>query len=211
MRIWFSFVAWVVGVAGLIVFALWLFAFDVWRIPVDDPMLSASLAPTLGPGDVVLVWRGHSIDRGQLMRCPDPQAPGRFVVARAMGGPGDQLTIMNETVAIDGRRTASPRACEQPIYSVVDPRQNVDVDLTCSVEQYASVEFLVLQSRDHPEPAMTAPVARGTWFLVSDDRHVHVDSRDYGPIDPAPCQHIVFRLVGPEGIGDAQKRMTVIW
>jgi signal peptidase I len=49
------------------------------------------------------------------------------------------------------------------------------------------------------------------WYLLSDDRHVHVDSRDFGALDVTACQHIVFRLVGAGGFGDDKKRLSVIW
>jgi hypothetical protein len=51
----------------------------------------------------------------------------------------------------------------------------------------------------------------GRWYLVSDDRHIHLDSRDYGQIDPATCQHIVFRVASARGFGDADKRLSIIW
>jgi hypothetical protein len=46
---------------------------------------------------------------------------------------------------------------------------------------------------------------------VSDDRHIHLDSRDYGQVAPGTCQHILFRIVGPAGFTDAKSRLTVIW
>jgi len=42
---------------------------------------------------------------------------------------------------------------------------------------------------------------------VSDDRHVHLDSRDFGQVDPRTCQHIVFRFVGAAGLGDGQEAL----
>ncbi len=59
--------------------------------------------------------------------------------------------------------------------------------------------YSALRARANPEPFHKVTVEFGKWFLVSDDRHVHLDSRDFGEIDSGPaggCQHIVFRLVG---------------
>ena len=61
------------------------------------------------------------------------------------------------------------------------------------------------------EPPTKVEVEAGRWFLVSDDRHLHLDSRDFGQIDPVGCQHIVFRLVGAAGFGDTAKRLSIIW
>jgi signal peptidase I len=51
----------------------------------------------------------------------------------------------------------------------------------------------------------------GNWYLVSDDRHLHLDSRDFGPIDPRSCRHVLFRIVGSGGLSDSAGRFTIIW
>jgi signal peptidase I len=95
--------------------------------------------------------------------------------------------------------------------SVRDPNTNDDVTLSCSVEEYGEMAYSALRAADHPEPPTKATVEPGYWYLVSDDRHVHLDSRDFGQVSPASCQHIVFRLCGAAGFGDAKKRLNVIW
>jgi signal peptidase I len=68
-----------------------------------------------------------------------------------------------------------------------------------------------MRAYDHPEPPTRAAVESGRWFLVSDDRHVHVDSRDFGQVDVSTCLHIVFRIEGKDGMGDEKKRLSIIW
>ncbi len=211
MRTWFKITFWVLGVVGAIVLVLYVGFFDVWTVPVDDPMLAASIEPTLSAGDVIVVTRRTEVSRGDLLRCADPQAPGRFIVARAIGRFGDKLDVSAEVVAVDGKRNPSPRACEPPKMLIHDPQSNEDEDLACSIEEYGSATFGALRSVTNPEPPTKATIEAGRWYLLSDDRHVHVDSRDFGTIDPTTCQHIVFRLVGPAGFGDTNKRLTVIW
>ena len=70
---------------------------------------------------------------------------------------------------------------------------------------------MALRSSDHPEPPTKTAVESGKWFLVSDDRHIHVDSRDFGQVDTTTCQHIVFRLQSGQGFGDSKKRLSIIW
>jgi len=94
---------------------------------------------------------------------------------------------------------------------VFDPQSNEDVTLGCSVEEYGEMSYTALRSVDHPEPPTKATVEAGRWFLVSDDRHVHLDSRDFGQIDPNTCQHIVFRIVGAGGIGNSKTRLSIVW
>jgi signal peptidase I len=211
MRTWLKLVAWASGILGAISLVLYIFVFDVWTVPSDDPMESASIEPTLSAGDVVLISRHTTVTRGNLLRCPDPQAPGRFVVARAIASSGDHLDIREEVVNIDGKRLPSPRACDTPMIVIHDPQTDTDVNLHCSVEDYGERDFWTLRADVHAEPPTKALVEPGRWFLVSDDHHVHVDSRDFGQIDVSTCLHIVYRIEGRAGMGDEKKRLDIIW
>jgi signal peptidase I len=211
MRTWFRLVGWVLGVVGGVLGILYVGFFDVWRVPTDDPMMAASIEPTLSAGDLLVVTRRSEPARGQLQRCADPQAPGRYVVARAIGHGGDKLEMVGEVVSIDGKRSPSPRACDPPQEVIHDPRTGDDETLACSVEDYGDTTYGALRSNDHAEAPTRAAVEAGRWFMLSDDRHVHVDSRDYGEIDGNTCQHIVFRVVSAAGFFDAKKRFTIIW
>jgi signal peptidase I len=211
MSTWFKIVAWVVAIAGAVGLVLHLYFLEVWRIPTDDPLLAASIEPTLSAGDIIVMTRRRSIDRGNLVRCSDPQAPGRFVIARAMGRFGDRVDLKDEVVMIDGKHTPSPRACDPPSMTLHDPRTDEDVSLTCSVEEYGDMPFSSLRAAHRTEATTRATVEAGRWFLVSDDRHVHLDSRDYGQIDPGTCEHVVFRLVGAAGFDDSRRRLNIIW
>jgi signal peptidase I len=212
MRTLFKIVLWLAVVLGAVLGGLYALLFDVWRLPADDPMLSASIAPTVAPGDVLVISRGGgSIQHGNLVRCDDPQAPGRFVVARAMGHSGEAVAINGEMVSVDGHRNPSPHACDEIQRTLTDPTTGQDVQLVCSVEELGNVEFEALHSDSQPLPAMKATVEPGRWFLVSDDRHLHVDSRDYGAVDARSCQHIVFRIVGASGLLDPKSRFSIIW
>jgi signal peptidase I len=211
MRTWFKFVAWIAAIVGAAGLVMYLLLFDVWRVPVDDPLLAASIEPTLSAGDLVVVTRHASVARGDLLRCTDPEAPGRFVVARAIGRYGESLEIRDELVSLDGKRNPSPRACDPPAVTVRDPRIDDDVTLLCSLEDFGDMSFPVLRARERPESPTKATVEATKWYLVSDDRHVHLDSRDYGQVDPPTCQHVVFRLLGAAGFSDARRRLTFIW
>ena len=211
MRTWFKLIGWVAGVVGAILLVLYLGFFDVWTIPTDDPMLSASIVPTLAAGDVIVLTKRTDVTRGNLLRCDDPQAPGRYVIARAIGKFGDQIEIAGEVVSIDGHRTPSARACDPPTLVVHDPQSSEDMTLACAVEEYGEMNFSSLRSPDHPEPPTRATVEASHWYLVSDDRHVHVDSRDFGQVDVSTCKHIVYRIVSAAGFGDSKKRLTIIW
>jgi signal peptidase I len=210
MGTWFKLVAGLLLVAAAVGLALSPFL-EVWTVPGDDPLLSASILPTLAAGDVVILIRSASVGRGNLVRCPDPQAPGRYIIARAVGRAGDNLELSQEVVSLDGQRTPSPRACQPPEVAVYDPRVDENVTLSCAVEDYGDMPFEVLRSPGEAEKRVESTVETGRWFLVSDDRHVHLDSRDFGQIDPSPCERVVFRVVGAGGFGDRASRLSFIW
>ena len=210
MRTWLKFVGWVGGILGVVVLLLYVFVFDVWTVPSDDPMESASIEPNLSAGDVVLVSRHTTVTRGNLLRCPDPQAPGRFVVARAIASGGEHIEIRDDTVDVDGKHLPSPRGCDTPTFVLHDPATDQDVTLGCSVEDFGERDFWALRGST-PEPPSKATVETARWFLVSDDRHIHTDSRDFGQIDASTCLHIVFRIEGGAGMGDEKKRLSIIW
>jgi signal peptidase I len=211
MRGWLKLLFWAVAIGGGVFLVLYETLFDVWRIPVDDPVLSASIEPTLTAGDLIVLSRHGTPGRSELLRCPDPEAPGRYVIARAIARSGENLALDGEIATVDEHRTPSPHACESPTKTMFDPSRNEDIDLTCSIEDYAGTEFTVLRSAAHPVPPMHVTVQPGLWFLLSDNRHLHLDSRDYGQLDTSNCKHIVFRIVGVRGISDSRSRLSIIW
>jgi signal peptidase I len=191
--------------------ALYAFVVEVWRVPDDDALMAASLEPLLRPGDWVVVMRRPSVTRGILVRCADPDAPGRFVVARAIAHDGDRIELAGDRVSLDGRQLTQVRACPVPELTVRDPRADAEVSLTCSIEDYGDFPYRTLRVPEALDPKISATADATHWFLVSDNRHVHLDSRDYGPIDPRTCQHIVFLLAGASGLRDAERRLQPIW
>jgi signal peptidase I len=210
MRTWVKLLGWVFGITGAVLLVLYVFFFDVWQIPTDDPMESAAILPTLSAGDIIVLTRRPDVGRGNLLRCPDPQAAGRYVVGRAIATFGDTIELRGDSVLIDGKRKPSPHMCDTPVMLVHDPQSGDDLNLKCFAEDYGERDFEILVS-DQPEPPSKTTVESGKWFLVSDDRHIHVDSRDFGQIDASTCQHIVYRIVGAAGFGDAKRRLSVIW
>jgi signal peptidase I len=214
MNLWIKVVLWIAAIAGALFAVLYAFFYDFWTVPADDPLLTAAIEPTLHPGDLLIVTRRTTVDRGNLLRCPDPQAPGRYVIARAMARWGDLLDLSNENVSIDGHTTPSPRACEPAEVTVHNPATDQDEVLYCSVEEYGEMSYHALRAHSNPEPFHKLAIEPAKWFLVSDDRHVHLDSRDFGQIESGAasgCQHIVFRVVGAGGFFDSKSRLSIIW
>jgi signal peptidase I len=192
-------------VAGII-FAI----FDVWTVPGDDPQLSVSVEPTLSAGDVVLVRRSFGASDGDVVRCADPQAAGRYVVARVMGSTGDEIDFVGGNLLVNGRSPSAPSACDNPKMTLRNPANDEDMELQCFVEEFAGGTHQSLRGKAVDRDSK-ATVDVQHVYLVSDNRILHLDSRDFGPLVPSTCQRVLFRLWGTTGFWDTHKRLTGIW
>ena len=67
-------------------------------------------------------------------------------------------------------------------------------------------------SQDLPAPRTdSVEVPAGDVYLLSDNRMLPYDSRDYGTVERSNCtEAIIFRLVGAEGYSDSESRFTFI-
>ncbi len=206
-----KFFLWVAVIIGAVCGILYYALFDVWTLPTDDPQFAASVQPTLAAGDTILLSRHGSPAFGNLVRCADPDAPGRFVVARLIGNTGDKVSIESESLTINGTHNISPRACETPQMTLTNPATGDEEKLGCREEELGGSTIDVLHSAEHPEAPRSLVVDADRAFLVSDNRHMHLDSRDFGTISPSTCKHVVFRLWSAAGFGDSKHRFTFIW
>ncbi|RYE82688.1 MAG: signal peptidase I [Myxococcales bacterium] len=208
---WLRTIGWTAIVLAVILGALRATVLRWWRVPTDDPTLGASLAPSLYPGDFVLLWRG-TVKFGDLARCADPEAPGRYVVGRIMGEPNDDLELGGDTVSVNGKRSVQEHSCSPGTVSIPDPTSGAPTDLHCGVETIighkhkrgtSAASAHILQRK--------VQVGPGQFYLVSDNRAMPFDSRNYGGLPQASCKETVFfRLHGAKGFGDVETRLTFI-
>ncbi|HSQ61775.1 MAG TPA: signal peptidase I [Polyangiaceae bacterium] len=182
--------------------------FDPWMVPGDDAQFAVSIEPTLSAGDIVLVSRMASPADGNLARCSDPDSPGRYVVGRVIGSGTDMVEFANGGMTINGKRPNSAFACDA--VHLKNPATQEDMELGCSMEEFAGTTHpaLVGKAADRDSKAQLEP---GKLFLVSDDRVLHLDSRDFGQVSAISCHTIVARLWGLSGWGDAKRRLTILW
>ena len=200
---------------GALVGALRLTCLRWWQVPTDDPDLAASIAPTLAPGDWIILWRGTSPGFGDLVLCPDPDDPAQVVIARVAGEGGDHLEVDSVgQIKVNGSRFRSEQACSTPKVTVANPRTGDEVELRCDIESLGGVHHrraLVPSNASlEPRPFKTE-VAAGSVFLVSDNRFYPFDSRDFGPLAKASCSETVrYRLVSRLGFSDVAARLSWI-
>ena len=209
MRGFLRFVMWATAILGAVGLILYLVVFDVWTVPNDDPVATAAMEPTLHPFDHLLVTHGSDTKPGHLVRCTDPDAPGRFVVGRIVAKGGDSVAV-DEIVVVNGKRNPSPHACTDPHRNMRHPTTGEDIVLDCNIEDTDGNEHEALRYLSHPEATLKTKVEGDKLFLVSDNRHLHLDSRDFGQISGSSCQHVVYRLWG-ETYFDAGRRFNFLW
>ncbi len=184
---------------------------DVWTITEEEPRLGASLAPNGSIGDTVFVSRGFGARLGWLVRCTDPLGPDRFVVGRVVGTFGEELTIERGRLSVNHHLASTTSSCLDVHVSVYNPAIGADVEEYCSFEEVGSSRHATLDLPNAIESKFETRVLGGHVFLLSDNRTLHYDSRDYGQVDPNTCQHIVFRAVGSAGWADSDHRLTFLY
>jgi signal peptidase I len=201
---------------GALIGVLRLTCLRWWQVPEDDPDLAASIAPTLAPGDWLILWRATSPGFGDLVLCPDPEEPSEVFIGRIAAEGGDTLKI-NEMggLTINNSTIRSERACESPKFTIVNPRSGAEMELRCDIETMGGVHHqraLVPTPKTPLKPqTMTREVEAGSVFLISDNRLFPFDSRDFGPLPQASCKEaVIFRLVSRLGFSHVRTRLTWI-
>lgn len=190
------------GVIGgiLLVIGVILYIFFVRVVEVGHN----AMAPTIMLGDTVLVWRTTDYELGDVLLCPHPSEPNRYVMGRVVGRPGQTVRIERGILYINN--------------------QSPDVDLHSPI-QFTNTEIGRIQTmvwgdedlldHDHTifyeERRMTPyrpHVVRGGPFLLSDNRtYIGEDSRTFGEVSAMQCIGRVFmRLIAadsPPEIGNS--------
>lgn len=147
------------GVLLLLILAARLFLFEPHLIS------SASMAPTLVPGDVVIANRlgpaVSGVHSGDIVTLPSPDGNGRLI-KRVVATGGQSVGLYGGVLVIDGK-------------AVDEPHVNRD--------QLGGIFF-------GPE---TVPA--GQVFLMGDNRLDSVDSRQFGAVDDARVEATVLLVL----------------
>ncbi len=182
-----------------------------WRVPDDDPWLQASIAPTLQGGDWVLLWRLTAPHLGDLVLCPEPNHPTRPVIARIAAQGGQRIEIEGGQVRLNGHAASAEQSCLDDKFTVVDPQTRLPLEQTCTLEKMGGGIHQRGDVKGQPSEPVTATLENDRVFLVSDNRQLPYDSRDFGSVEEASCKETVFfRLVGAKGFSDVTHRLTFI-
>jgi signal peptidase I len=183
------------------------------RLPVNDPTFEASILPSLAGGDLVIAARITRPTFGDLVLCPEPDYPTRYVVGRIAGEGGDEVRIVNGVPYVNGQKFIVERGCDPGYFEYPHPDDESIVKQQCEWEALATHLHKVGSIGNHtvsPSESQT-DVEEGRLFLLSDNRLHPYDSRDFGTVDAATCKEtIVLRLVSRDGWLDADHRIDYI-
>ncbi|HVU00999.1 MAG TPA: signal peptidase I [Polyangiaceae bacterium] len=203
---------WIGLLLAVIVGAARLVAIRWWQVPMDDPILEASIAPTLRGGDWVLLWRVSPPKFGALTVCPDPTDESRVVIGRILGEEGDTVTVEGTRLTIDEHEALTETAC--PPFKIADPTTGSEIEQTCDMEAAGGTLHMrgnMPAQRQALALRTSRKVGEKKVFLLSDNRAYPYDSRNFGSVDRSSCKEtIFFRLVSKAGFGDEAARLTYI-
>jgi signal peptidase I len=163
----------IAAVAVLVAVLVQAYIVKPYRIP------SESMETTLVPGDRVFVnrfiYHFKDVDRGDIAVFKAPTT-GVVLIKRVIGLPGDEISLQDGKVYINGRRIAEPwvrRIGGEPVPT--DPFAN---GLPWSLaEPYA--------------------VPEGSYFMMGDNRIDSGDSRDFGPVPKSDVIGNAFFIYWP--------------
>ena len=205
------YLAWTLVIAGALIGLGRLTVIRWWQIPIGDPYLEASIAPTLHGGDWIILWRGTAPSAGALVLCPEPKASNRLVIARLIGEYRDHIRLIGGGLVINGRGPETESGCDR--FTSHDPATGQEVSQNCRLEVISgSTHMRGDPLPDGPKPAdadMEVPDRQA--FLVSDNRLFPWDSREFGAVERDTCREsVLFRLVSKDGFFDVPNRLTLI-
>jgi len=168
---WWVYVG-VVLFAALVVRPLVRFVVPVQSFSIP----SASMEPTLQPGDHLIARKGHvaarDVERGDLVIFTSVEDPSATQVYRIIGLPGEVIDLVDKKVTIDGRPLE-----DNPAVHFDDPSTYPDVDAVHPMQR----------ARDQLGPVEIPP---DHVFVMGDNRDAAYDSRYFGPV---PIENIKAR------------------
>jgi signal peptidase I len=203
---------WTALVVGMLIGLARLTCIRWWHVPTNDPWLEASVSPSLRPGDWVLLWRLTEPSYGDLVLCPEPNAP-RVVVGRIIAEGGDRIHLKDGNAWVNDRPVQSVRACNEPDFSVAHPQTGEAIEQRCAMRLAGSVlhESGELAGHEVRPMDMERKVGAGDVFLMSDNMLFPYDSRDYGMVARSTCKEsVVFRLWDKAGFTASKRRLEFI-
>lgn len=199
---------WTAGSIAVLLILARLIFFKVWRVPTDESV-DASVRPTLEGGDLVLVLHAGTREVGDVVRCPHPETPTRWIVGRIYGVAGDRVHVEGSFVEVNGRRYRTVESCVDDRVVFTGPG-GVKRELACQRVDFAGGWHFIAMA-DNSDVSNETTVGADKLYLVSDNRNDFFDSRDFGTVAANTCtEKVFFRLWSKEGFFSSRRRFEYL-
>lgn len=155
----------------------------------------SGMVPTLMPGDQALVWRGATIERGDVALCRHPTEEGRYVMARALGMPGGSIGVERGLLVLDG--DAANHDVRGHILFVDPTHDGVRREVELGIENFGYDEYWYFD--DEHRALRIRPIAHldGIYLLGDNRSELGEDSREFGVVYQTECIGEVFLRLSP--------------
>lgn len=151
------------GALSILLFALWRVDFFI--------VATASMQPTLAPGDVVICTSGTSnIRAGDIVVFNFFDGRG---IKRVIGVPGDHVTYFDKTLVINGSIVAKHLLQHLPSDNSSD---------LLFAQSLSGETFRIYESFGSSLTEIASSIIDG-YMLMGDNRDSSTDSRDFGSVD----------------------------
>lgn len=178
-----------------------LYAFFVKVVEVGHN----AMAPTMILGDRVLVWNSQDFELGEVVLCPHPQQPGRYVMGRVVGRPGQIVSFERGSLTINGQ---TPATDVRGLVDFFDAESGRTERMRMALEDILDHDHRIFWREGSEARMRRAHRVSGGLYILNDNRtYVGEDSRTFGEVTPSTCVGRVFmRLTAapsPAEIGNA--------
>ena len=119
-----------------------------------------SMMPTLKDGDRIVLNKFEKIDRFDIVVFPGPDDPSRLYIKRVIGLPGDEITIQDDILYINGKKV------DEPYLDVFKAKLKEN--------QLLTGDFTLMGKTGESK------VPEGEYFVMGDNRSNSKDSRIFG-------------------------------
>jgi signal peptidase I len=157
----------------------------ILRLFILSPIIvdGHSMDPTLKNGERMVMVKIAKIDRFDIVVSGEPADPGKNIIKRVIGMPGDTIKFDNDQLYINGKKTAEPYLDE---YKKIWKKDKLKKTYSYNAYfQQIAKERRAFTTAFDGNTVFEVKVPANHYFLMGDDRLISKDSRDpeVGPLD----------------------------
>ena len=177
---------------------------EAFKIP------TASMSPTLVPGDRILVTKigleDRTLQRGDVVVFRNPEDRRQRYVKRVIGLPGETVEIRDGRVLIDGRPLPVEPASQDPPGNSTVPGEVPAGAGTRKTERAGDTEYAILddpqerRAEEHLGDSPPLKIPPWSYFVLGDHRSRSRDSRAFGPVAHGEIVGVVSYIYWPGDI-----------